>query len=1136
MAQMAQCQNEYIWGNVYFLYWGTGGEAKVNLLKQNPSVQNQSLEIDAVPNEWMILILLTGQIFFLALALSLLEIAGSSLFLVDFGSEMLPYVYIAIAIFVSSLSYVYAELQKRWPLTRVSIAAVAMFTCIVFLAWLGLTFPDFRWISFALMVIFTLGYQMAFVVIGGQAGRLFDVRQMKRLFPIVLTGLTVGFMAGGLVLPLLTLLLGPAKNLLLAAGISMLVNLALLLATINIFRPQLTQVTGGASKQTPKSLPQLLQKRYVILIFVYQMLSAVGTQLVLFIFLDQAKLHYPAVEDLAQFFGNFTIVLNLLLLLFLATPSGYLLNRFGLSFGLTVNPIVVGVIVVLMVIVGETWGASPESAFSAAVLLPGVLFFWLAGGARIFDIMLSVGITSPSIKATYQAMPGEDQAIVETAVEGMGVPIAFGIAGVTLIIFNTFGGLTLIHLINFTLVITIIWAAAGFLVYKGYRGALLRNLSRRILSETELSLTDSSSLTIITNLLKSPKLSVVRLALDLLERVEHESLDPSLITLVNHPDAAIRTEALVRIERRQVQAAYPMVEGRLQAEVNPSAKGAALQAWCALTELEAVPAVKPYLADSNPEIQLGAMVGLLRYGGIPGVVAAWEDLKDLAQSADPIERAFVARVIGEVGLDNFYQPLLPLLIDQEIEVRLTALVAAGKVGHARLFPLVVNNLADTATRSAAMSALITSVEVVLPLVAQALAGETRYDEETVRRLVRACGQIKGEGVINLLKQYINHPHAAIQYQVLFALHLSGYWVDEGDQTHLEPALRGCIRHGLRAMLAKQDIGQDEGLAPLHAAIDQEFAQVRQRLCLLLSFIYDARAMLRAEERLVRGGKAEKALAIEALDVTLSRAQKALILPLVDESLALTQRVRSLSQHFSLSRLGRDERLQEIITDPQSWSDGWTRACAIYASGKLMVKKLAPAIEGTLPGSGLITTPPVRETTIWALAALAPDVYQRYVTELATDPNPRVTQSGDRKTMLLTIEKVALLKSVSIFTETPDSVLAPVATIVDEVYVEPGETFIHEGDMGDSMYVIIAGEVRVHSGQKTILTLGPGKSVGELAVLDPEPRVASVTAIEETQLFRIDRDAFSELIADRPEIAQGVIRALCQRVRMTTAGN
>ena len=137
-------------------------------------------------------------------------------------------------------------------------------------------------------------------------------------------------------------------------------------------------------------------------------------------------------------------------------------------------------------------------------------------------------------------------------------------------------------------------------------------------------------------------------------------------------------------------------------------------------------------------------------------------------------------------------------------------------------------------------------------------------------------------------------------------------------------------------------------------------------------------------------------------------------------------------------------------------------------------------------------------------------------------------------MLLTIEKVALLKSIDIFAETPDPVLASVAAIVEEVLVEPGETFIREGERGDSMYVIIEGEVRVHNGDRTILLLGPGKSVGELAVLDPEPRVASVTGISETHLFRIDGDVFAEVMADRPEIAQGVIRALCQRVRMTTA--
>jgi CRP-like cAMP-binding protein len=136
-------------------------------------------------------------------------------------------------------------------------------------------------------------------------------------------------------------------------------------------------------------------------------------------------------------------------------------------------------------------------------------------------------------------------------------------------------------------------------------------------------------------------------------------------------------------------------------------------------------------------------------------------------------------------------------------------------------------------------------------------------------------------------------------------------------------------------------------------------------------------------------------------------------------------------------------------------------------------------------------------------------------------------------MLLTIEKVSILKSITIFAETPDHVLASVAAITDELDALPGETFIRAGEYGDCMYIIVDGQVRVHSGERTILTLGPGKSVGELAILDPEPRSASVTAVEETHLFRIERDAFDEVMADRPEIARGVIQALCQRLRMTT---
>ena len=133
-------------------------------------------------------------------------------------------------------------------------------------------------------------------------------------------------------------------------------------------------------------------------------------------------------------------------------------------------------------------------------------------------------------------------------------------------------------------------------------------------------------------------------------------------------------------------------------------------------------------------------------------------------------------------------------------------------------------------------------------------------------------------------------------------------------------------------------------------------------------------------------------------------------------------------------------------------------------------------------------------------------------------------------MLLTIERVALLKGIDIFAETPDDILASVARIIEEVEVTQGENFIREGESGDCLFIVIEGEVRVHSDDKTIILLGPGKTVGELALLDPEPRSASVAATEDTLLFRIDREPFDEVMADRPEIARGVIRALTRRLR------
>ena len=133
-------------------------------------------------------------------------------------------------------------------------------------------------------------------------------------------------------------------------------------------------------------------------------------------------------------------------------------------------------------------------------------------------------------------------------------------------------------------------------------------------------------------------------------------------------------------------------------------------------------------------------------------------------------------------------------------------------------------------------------------------------------------------------------------------------------------------------------------------------------------------------------------------------------------------------------------------------------------------------------------------------------------------------------MLLTVEKVIILKSVSIFSRTPEEVLVDVASVLKEVDIKKGETIFEKGDIGTSMYFIVHGKLKVHDGETIVAELGEREIVGELAVLDPQPRSASVTALEDTILLQLDQDALYELMTDRVEVARGIIRVLCHKLR------
>ena len=136
--------------------------------------------------------------------------------------------------------------------------------------------------------------------------------------------------------------------------------------------------------------------------------------------------------------------------------------------------------------------------------------------------------------------------------------------------------------------------------------------------------------------------------------------------------------------------------------------------------------------------------------------------------------------------------------------------------------------------------------------------------------------------------------------------------------------------------------------------------------------------------------------------------------------------------------------------------------------------------------------------------------------------------------MLTIEKIIILKDVNIFRYTPDDVLLDIAQVLHEEIVSPGELIVKEGEMGDTMYIIVNGKVEVRKNDKKVAEFGPREFFGELAALSPEVRTASVYSVENTLLFKIRNEELYEIMSGNFDLAKGIIEALCQRMRMITS--
>ena len=127
-------------------------------------------------------------------------------------------------------------------------------------------------------------------------------------------------------------------------------------------------------------------------------------------------------------------------------------------------------------------------------------------------------------------------------------------------------------------------------------------------------------------------------------------------------------------------------------------------------------------------------------------------------------------------------------------------------------------------------------------------------------------------------------------------------------------------------------------------------------------------------------------------------------------------------------------------------------------------------------------------------------------------------------------RLNFLRTTELLAAVPDALIERIDTRLDEVNLEAGEILFEEGDEGDAVYIVVEGRLRVESDGLLLLTRADGDCVGEIALIDNEPRSADAVADTPVRLLRWERRDFQEMLSEDPVVARGIFQMLTGKLR------
>jgi len=136
--------------------------------------------------------------------------------------------------------------------------------------------------------------------------------------------------------------------------------------------------------------------------------------------------------------------------------------------------------------------------------------------------------------------------------------------------------------------------------------------------------------------------------------------------------------------------------------------------------------------------------------------------------------------------------------------------------------------------------------------------------------------------------------------------------------------------------------------------------------------------------------------------------------------------------------------------------------------------------------------------------------------------------------LTTQEKRAWLEKVPLFSDCSSEVLDRLADATAEAEFNADSPIVQQGQIGNGLYIIVAGGARIVAGSDELARLGPGDFFGELSVIDQQPRAATAFAIGDTVCLALASWDLVAVLEREPRLAMNLLKELAGRLRNADA--